>query len=653
MKNILLLLLLFGSTTAALRAQTTCANRCLNFDGKNDYVQLPKSPVQGNINFTIEGWFRSLDNDSIPTCRTGNFERIIGCGGSRFEIGECGGQFSFYTNTSGVVNSGILTNDGKWHHFAATKDGAAFRFFLDGNLVMRYELPTGTAFSLDNTFRIGRWPGGGGTLESWPGDIDELRVWDSALPEAALWASRDCQLTGKEAGLIGYYNFDQGNAGGSNTKTKTLTDLSSSNNSGTLYGFALTGAASNWVCSGTPQVVFCGDPNKDTPMTLSPADNGRFNIEQGGLPNFTWKWNGAYPPKSYYLEVFLLEQDARKVIFSRSVEGASVSARDIWGEKPAPGIYQWQVTDLETGKQTPPAFFSLSRASCGSVIPTIVAVCKDWGQDGLPIYDVTLTLTNTPTNQALACNVDYNSFEPFPIGSGIITPGTILPVPPVTIKPGTTETFHFTFTPKNLSQTTISIKYIGKWQDKLKNSADDLAEGPLPLCLCNGCKGIENTPITVKPVAGKPGVFELSGSLITTGIPGPIDAAEFQVKSYTVTASPYYCSNGVESVETSGVFLGPASTINGSSALIFFNETISPTAAGTNNSASKDIKWLGGPLPQGTSIPFKLTVGLPPPLPGLNADCCKMKYQVCVKTSVFYDQQCKLCGNIFCVDFSN
>jgi len=650
MKNLLLLLLLFGSNTAFLHAQTNCANRCLNFDGKNDYIQLPQSPLKGNVNFTLEGWFRSLDSDSLPNCRSGNFERIIGCGGSRFEIGECAGNFSFFTSASGVVNSGVLTNDGKWHYFAATKDATTFRFFLDGDLVMKYDMPTGSAFDLDNTFRLGRWSGSGGLSESWQGDIDEIRIWDSALPEAALWANRDCQLTGKETGLIAYYNFDQGNPETSNTKIKTLADLSASNNSGTLFGFALSSARSNWVCSGAPQTVFCGDPNKDTPTTLSPANNTTFKIGRGALPDFTWKWNGAYPPKSYYLEVFLLEKDAVKVIFSKPVEGASLSAGKIWGENPAQGIYQWQMTDLETGKQTPPSFFTLSDATCGTVTATIVAVCKDWGKDGLPIYDVTLTLTNIPTSAALGCDVKYDSFAPFPAGSGTI--GPISPALPKSIAPGDTETFQFTFTPGNLSQTTLIVRCKGYWQDELGNTADLLIKGPLPLCLCQDCRGIQNTAITVTP-AGAPGVFDLTGSLITTGVPNDIDAVEFQIKSYTVTAQPNSCTNGVSSVETSGVFLSPATTIEGSSALVFFNETNSPASAGTNNSASKNIKWVGGPLQQGTPIDFKLTVGLPPPLPGLNADCCKINYRVCIKTSVFYDDKCKLCGNIFCVDFSN
>ena len=97
MKNIFLLLLLFGSTTAALHAQTICANRCLNFDGKDDYVQLAKSPVQGNVDFTVEGWFRSLDSDGLSNCPSGNFERIIGCSGSRLEIGDCAGTFALFT----------------------------------------------------------------------------------------------------------------------------------------------------------------------------------------------------------------------------------------------------------------------------------------------------------------------------------------------------------------------------------------------------------------------------------------------------------------------------------------------------------------------------------------------------------------------------
>ena len=355
MKNIFLLLLLL-SRTSLLFAQTTCTNRCLNFDGKDDYVQLTKSPIQGNVNFTIEGWFRSLDKDYITTCPNGNFERIIGCGGSRFEIGECSGKFSVFIGQGGYLNSGVTSGDGKWHYFAVTKAGSAFSVFLDGDNVINYDLPTGGAFSLDNTFRIGKYAGIETTPENWQGDIDEIRVWDSALPETTLWTNRDCKLMGTEAGLKAYYNFDQGIPNTNNSAIKTLTDLSPSNNTGTLTGFALTGALSNWLCSGTPQTVACGDSSIIAPKLIAPSVGEV--VQTSPKRKLRFDWSAPYGEGrnvQYKIEIFkhTVQVDAGKQyvnlvrVFADSFPNLLTS--EVLVERLQPGLnkmerYSWQVT---------------------------------------------------------------------------------------------------------------------------------------------------------------------------------------------------------------------------------------------------------------------------------------------------------------------
>ena len=58
------------------------------------------------------------------------------------------------------------------------------------------------------------------------------------------------ELVGDETGLVAYYNFNHGLAGGTNTGITTLEDLTANNFDGTLNGpFALTGTSSNWVSS--------------------------------------------------------------------------------------------------------------------------------------------------------------------------------------------------------------------------------------------------------------------------------------------------------------------------------------------------------------------------------------------------------------------
>jgi len=244
----ILIILLFALATPS-SAQTECPNRCLRFDGTDDYVQLAYSPLQGNVDFTVEGWFFSEDSDGISGANcSGDFERIIGCGGSRFEIGECEGIFSFYSNPSGIIQSGVNTKDGQWHHFAAVKNGSSVKVYLDGAEVIS---TTGSGYNLNNLFRIGHWPGNLAN-QNWEGKIDEIRIWSYARSLDEISAAKDCPLQGGEAGLVGYYDFDQGIAEGNNGGETILIDRSASGNDGVLHNFSLSGIQSNWVCSKIP-----------------------------------------------------------------------------------------------------------------------------------------------------------------------------------------------------------------------------------------------------------------------------------------------------------------------------------------------------------------------------------------------------------------
>ncbi|HIC17138.1 TPA: hypothetical protein EYO77_03410 [Candidatus Poribacteria bacterium] len=63
------------------------------------------------------------------------------------------------------------------------------------------------------------------------GLIDEVRLWNFARTEAEIQSIMNSILTGKEEGLVGYWNFDDG----------TTKDLSPYGNDGSLRGDAETG----------------------------------------------------------------------------------------------------------------------------------------------------------------------------------------------------------------------------------------------------------------------------------------------------------------------------------------------------------------------------------------------------------------------------
>ena len=88
------------------------------------------------------------------------------------------------------------------------------------------------------------------------GVMDEVRIWNRALCQAEIIANKNGELPNPttQAGLVAYYTFDQGTAGGNNTSLTTITDLSGHGNTGTLTNFTLTGTTSNYM-AGAPAIT--------------------------------------------------------------------------------------------------------------------------------------------------------------------------------------------------------------------------------------------------------------------------------------------------------------------------------------------------------------------------------------------------------------
>lgn len=143
--------------------------------------------------------------------------------------------------------SGPLTN--QWYHVALTYDAGIneMRLYVNGVLASNgVGTPVGT-YSESNLY-IGAYNNAGNIAFQFDGQIDEVRIWNVVRTGAQILASKDCILTGDEPGLLAYYRFNQGVASGNNAGLTTLTDQSDRcvPNNGTLVGFTLNGATSNW-----------------------------------------------------------------------------------------------------------------------------------------------------------------------------------------------------------------------------------------------------------------------------------------------------------------------------------------------------------------------------------------------------------------------
>lgn len=236
-------------------------NRGLYFDGSNDYVEAPihvNNTTFGSA-ITIEAWINTtnanLANQTILNRGTND----------SYSLYLTSNKLSCIIGMAGFVQAPYTFNN-SWHHVAAVYNGSNLQLYVDGNPVGTPAPLTGNVV-VDNGYKLilGMYPP---TVASkFSGTMDEVRVWNVARTQAQIQASMNRELqTASNPNLRVYYRFNQGTAGGSNAGQTTLTDAVGGSN-GSLFGFALTGATSNWV-GGKPS------------MTMLPLQIGNFSANR-------------------------------------------------------------------------------------------------------------------------------------------------------------------------------------------------------------------------------------------------------------------------------------------------------------------------------------------------------------------------------------
>lgn len=216
---------------------------CLHFDGSNDYVEVTNSPLSGDTDYTVEAWFLTEKAGSEI------YSRLVGWDNFELDIAIRSNELWFDADF-GWINTNVNVNDGSWHHTAITRSGNNYKMYVDGSLTN--DVTNGGVRNFTGLkFRIGGKAVGGNIASTlWEGMIDEFRIWDRALTQSEIQNIDDCELIGTEPCLVGYWNFNQGTAGGSNSGLTTLNDVHSNGNDGNLNNFSLSGSTSNWISSG-------------------------------------------------------------------------------------------------------------------------------------------------------------------------------------------------------------------------------------------------------------------------------------------------------------------------------------------------------------------------------------------------------------------
>jgi uncharacterized repeat protein (TIGR02543 family) len=217
----------------------------LAFDGVNDRITIPHST---SFNFTesatVEAWINTTSSniEYITTKGEDSFflaTNVTGDGGNGANSVSLWFQGP---SISAWLHAGTLVNDGKWHHVAGTYDGSTLKIYVDGEL-RESRAASGPIGSGSSEVQIGSRNDGG----YFTGKIYDVRYWNVARSADQISSSKNARPSGSESGLIAAYSLNQGTAGGTNAGVTTATNSKSGAAVGTLSGFDLTGATSNWV----------------------------------------------------------------------------------------------------------------------------------------------------------------------------------------------------------------------------------------------------------------------------------------------------------------------------------------------------------------------------------------------------------------------
>lgn len=391
-------------------------------------------------------------------------------------------------------------------------------------------------------------------------------------------------------------------------------------------------------------------------VALTPKDRSTFE-SKSEIKKFTWELIGERIPNARYtIEVTRANANGRPArTYLAQSDKLSIQAENLFkGERIEDGSYRWKVVENSTGLTSNNKTFTITTCDLDYSLNNDTIECL--GYEGT---DRKYKICFDTTYQSTTGNLDFIN-----AGSGLFVydqaynplsytlVGTNVNLIPQLGNASSTVSYCF----EVLVDATVTDIGFGIQGDDLDPSPlicqPSVSTGisDLPSCLCDECEdqtlSFDNFSTSVNANASNQLV--LSGDLNASV---PIYGVEFQIQSYSYS-TPDNCTPGVTSVEESGVFLMPGTSINNSVGLQLANESVSGDPL-SNTNATKNIKHSSLTALNGV-IPVELMLGLPGPAMGMDASCCLIEYEVCIKVKVFYDQgSCKSCVFTQCFNFNN
>ncbi len=242
------------------------ASAALHFDGVDDQVTFGATPTTVSGDFTVQIWVRPTE-----VAKTMHILSTKTVGGFGFDLQLKNGN-TVHANIGSanawLSNAADMTYDysaGRWMHIAYSVSSTGFKAYLNGELKASGAF-SGTPLLMDTNHQLQLGYDTNNSNTFFNGELDELRIYNKALTDTEINQEMVNESSVLSNQLLAHYNFNQGVPQDNNSTNTILEDIGLHHNTGTLVGFTLNGAQSNWVES-YAQVV----TELVVPISLSPS----------------------------------------------------------------------------------------------------------------------------------------------------------------------------------------------------------------------------------------------------------------------------------------------------------------------------------------------------------------------------------------------
>jgi hypothetical protein len=277
-----------GTVNGPVLIADRCGNqqRAYYFDGLDDIITANPNLPTGSAPRTITSWFNTSAS-FIPSSQFPNMQHIVGWGNplsgpiifNQWVMAPSGGAYFESGSSGNIMSSTSIVNNGNWHFFALTYNGAQSKVYMYIDGVLEDSTANVTLNTAQSFLGIGNCP-----FANTPflGMIDDIGIWNRQLNNFEILNLYNAQLgspaisAGLDQSICAGDNVTLNGAGGSNYQWN--------NNVVDGQAFAPTQSDAYVVtgqdtlgCTGTDTVVVTVLENSSSTLTQTALDSYTLN----------------------------------------------------------------------------------------------------------------------------------------------------------------------------------------------------------------------------------------------------------------------------------------------------------------------------------------------------------------------------------------